>query len=55
MFYIPGLIYGLSNLKCTETTDEAKENLRDLTEKDIKDYFTNMKNRKDIMANKKNS
>ena len=50
MFYIPGLIYGLSSLKCTETTDATKENLRDLTDKDIKDYFTNIQKRKAIMS-----
>ena len=50
MFYIPGLIYGLSSLKCTETTDATKENLRDLTDKDIKDYFTNIQKRKEIMS-----
>jgi uncharacterized membrane protein YqaE (UPF0057 family) len=55
MFYIPGLIYGLSNLKCAETSDEAKENLRDLTDNDIKDYFQNMKKRKSIMSNNKNN
>lgn len=53
MFYIPGLIYGLSSLKCTETSDAVKENLRDLTDKDIKDYFTNIQKRKAIMANGK--
>jgi uncharacterized membrane protein YqaE (UPF0057 family) len=53
MFYIPGLIYGLSSLKCTETSDTVKENLRDLTDKDIKDYFTNIQKRKAIMANGK--
>lgn len=53
LFYIPGLIYGLSSLKCTETTDTVKENLRDLTDKDIKDYFTNIQKRKAIMANGK--
>lgn len=50
LFYIPGLIYGLSSLKCTETSDVAKENLRDLTDKDIKDYFTNIQKRKHIMS-----
>lgn len=50
LFYIPGLIYGLSSLKCTETSDTAKENLRDLTDKDIKDYFTNIQKRKAIMS-----
>lgn len=53
LFYIPGLIYGLSSLKCTETTDEAKENLRNLTDKDIKDYFTNIQKRKSIMKSQK--
>lgn len=53
MFYIPGLIYGLSNLKCAETSDGTKENLRDLTDNDIKDYFQNMKKRKTIMTNNK--
>lgn len=52
LFYIPGLIYGLSSLKCTETTDTVKENLRDLTDKDIKDYFTNIQKRKAVMNNK---
>jgi uncharacterized membrane protein YqaE (UPF0057 family) len=50
MFYIPGLIYGLSSLKCTETSDTTKENLRDLTDNDIKDYFTNIQKRKEIMS-----
>lgn len=50
LFYIPGLIYGLSSLKCTETSDATKENLRDLTDKDIKDYFTNIQKRKNIMT-----
>jgi uncharacterized membrane protein YqaE (UPF0057 family) len=45
MFYIPGLIYGLSGLRCVETSDENKEKLRDVTEKDIRDHFQNIKMR----------
>ena len=51
MFYIPGLIYGLSSLKCVETSDENKEKLQDITEKDIKDHFANIKKRKAVAAN----
>ena len=50
MFYIPGLIYGLSSLKCVETTDENKEKLRDITDKDIKDHFQNIKMRNAIKS-----
>lgn len=50
MFYIPGLIYGLSSLKCVETTDENKEKLRDITDKDIRDHFQNIKQRNAIKA-----
>jgi len=42
LFYIPGLIYGLSNIKCAEL-GEDKEELKDLTEADIKQHFQDIK------------
>ena len=48
LFYIPGLIYGLSSLKCMETSPENIEKVKDVTDKDIKDYFQNIKKRKNI-------
>ncbi len=50
LFYIPGLIYGLSNLKCAETDDESAEKLKDITDEDIKNHFKNIKKRKNIKA-----
>jgi len=57
LFYIPGLIYGLSNLKCAETsgvgdgeiTREDFEMVQDLTMLDIKNHFKKIKQRKDII------
>ena len=50
MFYVPGLIYGLSSLKCVETSgeDTDTENLTDLSMTDIKDHFADIKKRKEI-------
>lgn len=42
LFYIPGLIYGLSNIKCEETGENLEE-LKDLTEADIKQHFEDIK------------
>lgn len=57
LFYIPGLIYGLSNLKCAETsgtgdgevTKEDFEMVQDLTMDDIKTHFIKIKKRKEAM------
>lgn len=57
LFYIPGLIYGLSNLKCAETSgsgdgDVSKEDfemVQDLTMDDIKKHFKYIKKKKEIM------
>ena len=38
LFYIPGLIYGLSNIKCAELGEDVEE-LKDVTEADIKQHF----------------
>ena len=46
MFYIPGLIYGLSGLKCTATEDLDK--FQDLTMDDIKDHFKDIRKKKNI-------
>jgi uncharacterized membrane protein YqaE (UPF0057 family) len=56
LFYIPGLIYGLSNLKCAETSgigngDISKEDfemVQDLTMNDIKQHFNKIKKRKHL-------
>jgi uncharacterized membrane protein YqaE (UPF0057 family) len=56
LFYIPGLIYGLSNLKCSETsgvgdgnvTKEDFEMVQDLTMDDIKNHFNKIKRRKQL-------
>lgn len=56
LFYIPGLIYGLSNLKCSETsgvgdgnvTKEDFEMVQDLTMDDIKSHFNKIKRRKNL-------
>ena len=57
LFYIPGLIYGLSNLKCADTTgtgdgDVSREDfemVKDITMEDIKNHFETIKKRKQIM------
>lgn len=57
LFYIPGLIYGLSSLKCAETSGtgdgnvsrEDFEMVQDLTIDDIKDYFIKIKKRKSMI------
>ena len=56
LFYIPGLIYGLSNLKCAETSGTGDGNIsredfemvQDLSMDDIKKHFTDIKKRKEI-------
>lgn len=51
LFYIPGLIYGLSSLKCAETAgqdSEAMEDLKEVTVADIKDHFSDIKKKKRI-------
>jgi len=42
LFYIPGLIYGLSNIKCSELGEDVEE-LKDVTEADIKQHFQDIK------------
>ena len=42
LFYIPGLIYGLSNIKCSELGEDIEE-LKDVTEADIKQHFQDIK------------
>jgi uncharacterized membrane protein YqaE (UPF0057 family) len=42
LFYIPGLIYGLSNIKCEELGEDVEE-LKDVTEADIKQHFQDIK------------
>ena len=42
LFYIPGLIYGLSNIKCSELVEDVEE-LKDVTEADIKQHFQDIK------------
>ena len=51
LFYIPGLIYGLSSLKCAETENQDKESMEDLAEvsmSDIKDHFYDIKKKKSL-------
>jgi uncharacterized membrane protein YqaE (UPF0057 family) len=48
MFYIPGLIYGLSGLKCTATHGEEGDDFKDLTMDDIKDHFSDIREKKKI-------
>tara|TARA_Y100000389_G_C17408576_1_gene489515 strand:- start:493 stop:921 length:429 start_codon:yes stop_codon:yes gene_type:complete len=51
LFYIPGLIYGLSSLKCAETSGqdaEAMEDLKEVSVADIKDHFADIKRKKKI-------
>ncbi len=42
LFYIPGLVYNLSNIKCEETGENLEE-LKDVTESDIKQHFEDIK------------
>jgi uncharacterized membrane protein YqaE (UPF0057 family) len=42
LFYIPGLIYGLSKLKCDELAG-ADEDFKDVTMNDIKEHFNEIK------------
>ena len=56
LFYVPGLIYGLSGLKCAETSGgdddgTSGEDFRDLTMDDIKSHFQDIKKKKNIRAN----
>lgn len=53
MFYIPGLIYGLSGLKCTATEDQ--DDFKDLTMDDIKDHFKDIRKKKNIKQKIQNS
>jgi uncharacterized membrane protein YqaE (UPF0057 family) len=53
LFYIPGLIYGLTNIKCAELSDETEE-MRDLTQGDIKQHFKDIKKFRDIRKNTSN-
>ena len=50
LFYIPGLIYGLSNIKCAELGDDVEE-LKDVTEADIKQHFQDIKTMNRIKLN----
>lgn len=52
LFYIPGLIYGLTNLKCSQTSDPTvdTEALEDVTMNDIKEHFKEIKTMKKIRA-----
>ncbi len=51
LFYVPGLIYGLSGLKCAETSgDTAGEDFRDLTMDDIKSHFKDIKLKNEVRA-----
>ncbi len=46
------VIYGLSGLKCAETSgDTAGEDFRDLTMDDIKSHFKDIKRKNEIRAN----
>ena len=55
LFYVPGLIYGLSGLKCAETSGGADgstgEDFRDLTMDDIKSHFKDIKRKNEVRAN----
>jgi len=54
LFYVPGLIYGLSGLKCAETSGGADgsggEDFRDLTMDDIKSHIQDIKKKRSIRA-----
>jgi hypothetical protein len=52
LFYVPGLIYGLSGLKCAETSGgtDGGEDFRDLTMDDIKSHFQDIKKKRSIRA-----
>lgn len=54
LFYIPGLIYGLSNIKCAELGEDNPE-LQELTESDIKQHFQDIKIMNKIKRNNYNS
>lgn len=43
LFYIPGLIYGLSKLKCDELSEKGGEDFKDVTMDDIKEHFNEIK------------
>jgi len=49
LFYIPGLIYGLSNIKCAELGEDVEE-LKDVTEADIKQHFQDIKTMRRIKS-----
>jgi uncharacterized membrane protein YqaE (UPF0057 family) len=55
LFYVPGLIYGLSGLKCAETSGgdggTSGEDFRDLTMDDIKSHFKAIKRKNEVRAN----
>jgi len=53
LFYIPGLIYGLTNIKCAETSNE--EEMRDVTTADIKQHFEDIKKMRNIRAKSSNN
>ena len=43
LFYIPGLIYGLSKLKCDELSKQGTDDFKDVTMDDIKEHFKEIK------------
>lgn len=48
LFYVPGLIYGLSGLKCAETSEDGGDDFRDITMDDIKSHFQDIKKKKAV-------
>ncbi len=55
LFYIPGLIYGLSGLKCADSANAEDESFRDVTMDDIKAHFDEIKQKRRIRNNLKNN
>lgn len=53
-FYVPGLIYSLSKIKCQQTaeqgqTEQDKERLKDVNMKEIRDHFKNIRAKASIL------
>jgi len=53
-FYVPGLIYSLSKIKCQQTseqgkTEKDKERLKDVSITEIRDHFKNIRAKSQIL------
>lgn len=53
-FYVPGLIYSLSKIKCQQTTEQGKtekdrERLKDVNMSEIRDHFRNIRAKSQLL------